>query len=88
MGAIPRVVMVALIFQTVTFLSLWFYARAKRRDALEQEWPQKDRDVSVQDFVAAGLKAQEKPLKRTLIWAVYVAPTALIVLYIYLTSSE
>ena len=88
MGSIVRVAMVALIFQTVIFVSLWFFARAKKREKLESEWGQKQSAVPRDAFVKAGLTAYGGPLKRKLIWGAYIVPTTLIVLLISLTSTD
>ena len=86
--AILRIVMVALIFQTVIFASLWFYARAKRREVLETEWADKEHAVPREAYVKAGLTAYEAPLKRKLIWGAYVIPSALITLLLVATSTD
>lgn len=87
MVALVRVILVALVFQTVVYFSLWFYARAKRRERLEAEWRQKESAGSLEAFVKQGLDAYERGLKRKLIWGVYVLPSCALVVLVYLTSN-
>mgnify|MGYP001556905386 CR=1 FL=1 len=86
--AILRIAIVALIFQTVIFASLWLYARAKRREVLESEWAVKENAVPREAYIKAGLTAYETPLKRKLIWGAYVIPSALIILLLFVTSTD
>jgi hypothetical protein len=87
MVALVRVILVALVFQTVVYFSFWFYARARRREQLEAEWRQKDSAGSLEAFVKDGLEAYEGALKRRLIWGVYIVPTCALVVLVYLTSN-
>jgi hypothetical protein len=86
--AVLRVLMVAFVFQTVVFASLWFYARARHAERLKADYLQTDRDVTLEAFVKSGLEAYSQPLKRKLVWGVYVIPTILLALFVYLTSSD
>lgn len=85
--AIVRVLMVAVVFEAVVFVSLWLYARARRAEKLREDYMQKDRSQTLESFVKAGLAEYEIPLKRKLIWGVFVIPSVLIAVFIYATSS-
>lgn len=86
MVALVRVILVALVFQTVVYVSLWFYARTRRREKLEADWREKENAGSLEAFVKDGLDAYERALKRKLIWGVYVLPSCALVVLVYLTS--
>lgn len=79
--------MVALVFQTVVFVSLWFYLRARRRERMTEEWAQSDKVQSLDTYLLAGQRAFEAALLRKLIIGVYLVPSGLLALLIYLTSS-
>ena len=86
MAAFPRLMILALVALSIVYASLWFYARAVRREKLEAEWQMQPKAGAKEAFVKEQLDAYEPVLKRRLIWAVYVIPTALIALLIYLTN--
>ena len=84
---IARLMGMAFVALTVVFVSLWFYARAARREKLEAQW-EKDKGPDRRDsFVKAELAAYEKPLFRKLIWGVYVIPGILLTALIYFTNT-
>lgn len=85
--ALIRVLMVALIFQTVVFASLWFYARARRRERMVEDWAQSGKTQSLDTYLLTGIRAYEAALLRKLVIGVYLVPSALLALLIYLTSS-
>ena len=81
-----RLMGVALIALTVVFVSLWFYARAAKREKLEAQWDRDQGPGPRESFLQAEMLAYEGPLRRKLIWGVYVVPSILLALFIYLTS--
>lgn len=81
-----RLMGVALIALTVVFVSLWFYARAAKREKLEAQWDRDQGPGRRESFLQAEMLAYEGPLRRKLIWGVYVVPSILLALFIYLTS--
>ncbi len=81
-----RLMGVALIALTVVFVSLWFYARAAKREKLEAQWDRDQGPGRRESFLQAEMLAYEGPLRRKLIWGVYVIPSILLALFIYLTS--
>ena len=81
-----RLMGLALIALSVVFVSLWFYARAAKREKLEAQWDRDQGPGRRESFVQAEMMAYEVPLKRKLIWGVYVIPSILLALLIYLTS--
>jgi hypothetical protein len=85
--AFARLMGMALIVLTIVFVCLWFYARAAKREKLEAKWDQNQGPGRRESFVRAELAAYEGPLKRKLIWGVYVIPTCLLAVLIYVTNS-
>ena len=86
--ALLRVLLVALVFQTVVFVSLWFYAKARRREWLQQDWAASEKTQTLDTYLLTGKKAFEARLLRQLIIGVYLVPSGLLTLLIYLTSSD
>lgn len=81
-----RLLGLALVALSVVFVSLWFYARAAKREKLEAQWDADQGPGRRESFVKAEMMAYEGPLKRKLIWSVYVIPTILLAILIYTTS--
>lgn len=85
MFALARLIIVGFVVLTIIYLCLSWYSRSVRRAKLEEEWHQNP-DGDKQAFVEQGLEDYDSSLRRKLIWGVYVIPTALVVLIIYLTN--
>ena len=85
MIALARLIIVGFVVLTIIYLCLSWYSRSVRRGKLEEEWqrnPHGDKDA----FVEQGLEEYDGSLRRKLIWGVYVVPTVLVVLIIYLNN--
>ncbi|MEE4189882.1 MAG: hypothetical protein V2I76_15735 [Roseobacter sp.] len=83
---IARLMGMALVALSIVFVCLWFYARAAKREKLEEEWDKDQGPGRRESFVKAELMAYEGPLKRKLIWGVYVIPGTLLAVLIYVTN--
>jgi hypothetical protein len=84
MFALLRLALILFVVMTIAYFSLSLYSRARCRDRLEAEW-----DVTKgprEIFIDEGLRDYDQSLRKKLIWGVYVVPTLLIVLIIYLTN--
>ncbi len=81
-----RLVGLAFVVLTVIYICLSFYSRAVRRGKLEAEWLEGGQDVDQDTFVQEGLTRYDSSLRRKLILGVYVVPTLLVMLLIYLTN--
>lgn len=81
-----RLMGIALVALSVVFVSLWFYARASKREKLEAQWDRDQGPGRRESFVQAEMMAYEGLLKRKLVWGVYVIPSLALALLIYLTS--
>jgi hypothetical protein len=82
-----RLMAMVLVALTVVFVSLWFYARAARREKLEAQWDRDQGPGRRESFVKAELAAYEPVLRRKLIWGVYVIPGGLMAALIYFTNT-
>lgn len=63
---------------TVIYWLLAIYSRSVERERLEKAYDQGDVPGSRDAFVAKGLAAYERSLKRRLIWLVFVIPTLVV----------
>lgn len=82
-----RLMGMALVVLTIVFVSLWFYARAAKREKLEVQWDKDQGPGRRESFVQAEMMAYEGSLKRKLIWGVYVIPSTLLAVLIYVTNT-
>ena len=85
MFALARLVIVGFVVLTIIYICLSLYSRFVRRRKLVAEWEetrQGDRDA----FVDEGLQDYDGSLRRKLILGVYVVPTLLVAVIIYLTN--
>ncbi len=85
MIALARLIIVGFIVLTVIYLCLSWYSRSVRRRKLEEEW-EETRQGDRERFVEEGLEDYDGSLRRKLIWGVYVVPTLLVALIIYLNN--
>lgn len=89
MIAFARLAVFGFIAMTIMYVLLSIYSRSVERERLEKEWDagQGGGDGPARDaYIEAGMKAYEKSLRRKLIWLVYVVPTILVIVLIYLTN--
>lgn len=84
MFAMVRLAAMLMVVLTIVSGSLWFYARAVKRDKLEAEWRETDGDRAT--FVRNGLNAHAPILRRNLIIGVYIVPSLLLVALITATN--
>jgi hypothetical protein len=65
---------------TIIYFVTSIYSRSVRREKLEKEWDTDPAQEGVPEderaaFIAAGMQAYDKGLKRRLLWLIYVVPT-------------
>jgi hypothetical protein len=85
MLGLARLIIVGFVVLTIIYLCLSWFSRSVRRRKLEEEWhrnPVGDKEA----FVEEGLEDYDGSLRRKLIWGVYVVPTLLVVLIIYINN--
>ena len=85
-----RLAVLGYIAMSVAYVLIWVYSRSVERERLEKEW---DNDLSRVDdpvardaYIEEGMEAYRKSLKRKLIWLVYVIPTVVVLILVYLTN--
>ena len=91
MFALARLLFMGFIVLTIIYVFLSLYSRAQRRSKLKAQWTLEgldDQDTrgDQDDYVEKGLEEYEDSVRRKLILGVYVIPTLLIAVIIYLTN--
>ncbi len=71
---------------TILYFLVSIYSRSTQREELEKEWDAAQGPGERDDFIAAGMVAYEKGLRKKLIWLVYVIPTLAVIAAIYLLN--
>lgn len=85
MFALARLVVMGFIVLSIIYVCLSLYSRAVRRSKLKAEWDEA-RDGDRDAFIDAGLAEYDGSLRRKLILGVYVVPTVIVAIIIYLTN--
>ena len=84
-----RLVVFGFIFLSIIYLCLAWYSRSVRREKLENEWDEeKPEGISRDEFVRKGLLKYQNGLRPKLLGLVYVVPTVVISVIIYVTNSN
>ena len=73
---------------TVIYVLVATYSRSVRREKLEKKFDaggiEGDRDT----YIAEGMQAYDHGLKRRLLWLVYIIPTVVVVVTVYLVNYQ
>ena len=86
MIALARLIVIGAVLLTAVYLSLWFYARAVRRDRLRAEWEDHRGGDDREAYVRRGLAGYERSLRRRLLVLVYLVPLGLMVTIVAITN--
>ena len=86
MFALARLVFIGFIVMTVVYVCLSLYSRSIRKGKLRAEWDENQGPGEREAFVEKGLEEYDGSLRRKLILGVYVVPTVLVAVIIYLTN--
>jgi hypothetical protein len=81
-----RLMLFGFIGMTIMYFLLNIYSRSTQREELEKEWDAAQGPGEREAFIAAGMAAYEKGLRKKLIWLVYVIPTLGVIAAIYLLN--
>lgn len=81
-----RLFLMFLIFQTVVFISVYYFLRAARRERLERDYPDIATERERSAFVDARVRAYAVRIRRWLALVVYGVPWIGLALIIYLTN--
>lgn len=71
---------------TIMYFLVSIYSRSTQREELEKAWDAAQGPGERDAFIAAGMVAYEKGLRKKLIWLVYVIPTLAVIAAIYLLN--
>ena len=86
-----RLAVFGFIVMTAAYFLMSVYSRSVERERLEKEWdgdPAKGDDPEARDaYIETGLQGYEKSLRRKLIWLVYVIPTVIVLILVYLNDT-
>ena len=84
-----RLIVFGFLFLSIIYLCLSWYSRSVRREKLENQWDdEKPEGVSRDDFVANGIAKYNAGLRPKLLALVYVVPTVVVAVIVYLTNSN
>jgi len=86
MIALGRFVIVGLLVLSIVYIVSLLRLRAKKRDALEDDWRVDGRKGDVDDFVDDGLRKSQKLRRWSLFALVYGLPICIVLTIVYLTN--
>jgi len=86
MFALVRLAVIGFVFLTIVYFIVRIYMRSLEAERLEKLWEEEGRPGTMDDFVDRGLARYERSLRRKLIWLVYVVPTLLVAVLIYVIN--
>lgn len=84
-----RFVVFGFIIMSIVYVCLWFYSRSVRREKLEDEWAvEKPEGVDRATFIEEGMQAYHSSLRPKLLLLVYVIPTIVVGISVYITNAN
>lgn len=86
MIAMARLAIFGFIAMTVLYVLLSIYSRSLRREELEKQWDAAQGPGDRREFIEAGMKAYQTGLRRKLLWLVYVIPTLVFLVLLYVLN--
>jgi len=86
MIALARLIVFGFVGLSIVYICLSLYSRAVRRRKLAEEWEEQQPPMPRDTFIRVGLEEYDGSLRRKLILSVYIVPTLLIALIIYLVN--
>ncbi|EPX82971.1 hypothetical protein [Salipiger mucosus] len=86
MYALARFLLIGFAVLTVIYLALSAWSRSVRRRKLQARWDARGGPGTRADYVARGLRAYDRSLRRKLILGVYIVPACVVALIVYLTN--
>ena len=81
-----RLGVMGFIVLTLVYIVLSIWSRQVRKGKLRREWVEEEMTGDMEVFVDQGLKEYDGSIRRKLILGVYVVPTVLVGVIIYLTN--
>jgi Ca2+/Na+ antiporter len=86
MVAMLRLAIVGFVVMTVLYVLLSIYSRSLRREELEKEWDAAQGPGERGEYIEAGMAAYQTGLRRKLLWLVYVIPTLVFLVLLYVLN--
>lgn len=81
-----RLAIFGFIALTLIYVLVSIYSRSVRREKLEKQWDAAQGPGDRDAFIAAGMEAYRTGLRRRLIWLVYIVPTAVVLVLLYVLN--
>ena len=92
MIGIIRLAVFGLLGLSVFYLLVAVYSRSVRREKLEKHWdanpPEGQGDTERAAYIEEGMRAYEHGLRKKLIWLVFVIPTIIFAVTVYLVNFQ
>lgn len=86
MIALGRFWIVGLLVLSIVYIVWLLRLRAKKRDALEEDWHEDGRQGEMDDYVDLGLRKSQKLRRWSLFALVYGVPICIVLTIVYLTN--
>ncbi|MBL4918315.1 hypothetical protein [Szabonella alba] len=86
MVAMVRLAIIGFVVMTVLYVLLSIYARSLRREELEKEWDAAQGPGERDAYIEAGMTAYQGGLRRKLLWLVYIIPTLVFLVLLYVLN--
>jgi hypothetical protein len=88
MIAIIRLAIFGAVALTIVYVVVSIYSRSVRREKLEKQFDAGDADGDRDAYIEAGMDAYRHGLRRRLIWLVYIIPTVIVAVTVYLVNYQ
>ena len=91
MFALARLLVMGFIVLTIVYVCLSSHSRAVRRGKLKAQWNREQMDDPTKvgdrdEYIREGLEEYDGSVRRKLVLGVYIIPTVLVAVIIYLTN--
>lgn len=83
-----RLAVVGYVVLTIVYVIMKIYLRSVRREALEKQFDAGGIDGDRDRFVEDGMQRYHKGLNNTLLWLIYIIPTAAFAVTVYVLNFQ
>ena len=88
MIAIVRLIVFGFLGLSVAYIIISLYSQSVRREKLENRFDAGGIEGDRDDYIKIGMIAYQHSLRRKLIWLVYVIPTLVVAVTVYLVNYQ
>jgi hypothetical protein len=81
-----RLAVIWFVVLTIIYVCVSLYSRSVRKGKLRDEWEEGPKTQPLSEFLDEGLEDYDGSFRRKLILGVYIVPTALVCVLIYVTN--